>query len=306
MPNLNYEYPIVWALIILFLICSKVCKVREQSIYFPHLKIFSSSTRGGSFFLSFLKYSAIITALIALSSPYSEYEHSITPKRGYDIAMILDTSASMKSRGFDRNNINLNRFDVVKDIVAEFVKKRENDNIGLIVFGEYSFVAAPLTFDKSILSKIIDRLYITMAGERTAIFDSLAQTANLFESAEAKSKLAILLTDGVNTAGTIPTDVAIKLLKKQNIKLYTVGIGGAGEFDEAMLMALAKETGGQFYKAYESSQLEKIYEEIDRLEKSEIRDNGYTFKEYYFQYPLAYAFFAFLFYIILRRKRGNA
>jgi len=306
MPNLDFEYPLVWALVILFIICAKVCKVREQSLYFPHLNIFSSGTRSGSLLLFFLKYSAIIASLLALSSPYTEYEQSITPKRGYDIALILDTSASMKSRGFDRTNVNLNRFDVVKTIVSDFVKKRQNDNIGLIVFGEYSFVAAPLTFDKDILSKIIDRLYITMAGERTAIFDSIAQTANLFENSQAKSKLAILLTDGVNTAGTIPTDVAVKLLKKQDVKLYTVGIGGAGEFDEAMLMALASQTGGEFYKAYESSQLELIYQEIDRLEKSEIRDNGYTFKEYYFQYPLGYAFIALLLYIILRRKRGGA
>ena len=306
MPNINYEYPLAWLLIIVFIVCAKFCKVRLQTIYFPHLNIFSSSSKKGSLFLNFFKYSAIIATLIALSSPYTEYEQSITPKRGYDIALILDTSGSMKSRGFDRSNAGLNRFDVVKTIVSDFVKKRENDNIGLIVFGEYSFVAAPLTFDKDILSKIIDRLYITMAGEKTAIFDAIAQTANLFESAQAKSKLAILLTDGVNTAGSIPTDVAIKLMKKQGIKLYTVGIGGAGEFDEAMLMGLAKETGGEFYKAYESTQLKNIYKEIDRLEKSEIRDNGYTFKEYYFQYPLFYAFFAILIYMILRRRKGKA
>jgi len=305
MPNLSLEYPLVLVAFFLFVLCAAKCKERTQSIYFPHIAIFSSSSKKSTWFISLLKYISIIAALIALASPFSEYEQSITPKRGYDISLILDTSGSMKAQGFDRNNLHLNRFDVVKNIVTEFVKKRENDNIGLIVFGEYSFVAAPLTFDKSILSKIIERLYIAMAGEKTAIFDALAQTANQFENAQAKSKLAILLTDGVNTAGTVPPDVAVKLLKKQNVKLYTVGIGGAGEFDEAMLISLAKETGGKFYKAYESRQLEKIYEEIDRLEKSEIRDTGYTFKEYYFQYPLALSFVTLLLYIILRRRRAN-
>lgn len=299
--QIKFEYPYFLALILIFLFCSKFCPLKMQAIIFPHLSILKVNMKN-SILLSLLKWIVILGSIIALASPIVEDKIITNKKEGYDIALALDTSGSMREVGFDRLNHRLDKFSVVQEIVKEFIDKRVADNISFIVFGDFSYVATPLTFDKDILKDILTRLHIGIAGERTAIYDSIAQSVNTLSKSTSKSKIIILLTDGINTAGKLPKEVAIKLAKKHSIKIYTIGIGR--DFDKRALMMIAEESGAKFYHAQEREALKEIYDEIDKLEKSEIKSNKFIKKEYYFIYPLFASIIALLFYIYFRNKRG--
>jgi len=301
---MHLEFPYLLALLLLFILCAYYCKQRQESLLFPHMRMLGSSAAASSYLLFFLKWLGIVTLIIALASPYSEREIALDPREGHDIVLLLDASQSMRMQGFDENNLQRNRFSVVQDIVDDFIQKRSNDNLGMIVFGSYAFVASPITYDKHILSKLLRQLYIGVAGEKTAIYDAIAQSLTLMQENGAKSKIAILLTDGRNTAGNMPYDAAIALAQREGVKIYTIGIGRPGEFSEGTLARIAKATEGEYFSAYSAQQLEGIYEEINRLEKSELKGEKYLHKTYYYLYFLFVALMSLLLYLVIRSKKG--
>ncbi|MDF1881132.1 VWA domain-containing protein [Sulfurimonas sp. MAG313] len=303
---MQLEFPYLLALVFVFILCAYLCKQRHESLLFPHMGLFGSASMSSSYVLKFLKWVGIISIVVAISSPYSETEIDLEPREGYDIVLLLDASGSMRARGFDENNRALNRFAVVQNIVDSFIEKRPNDNLGMIVFGEYAFVASPITYDKKILSKLLKQLYIGVAGKKTAIFDAIAQSVTLMHENEAKSKIAILLTDGQNTAGQMPYEAALSLAKREGLKIYTIGIGRPGEFDERTLSKIANDTNAKFFPAYSAEQLELIYDEINELETSELVGEKFLNKSYYYNYFLFIAFISLLLYLILKSKKGWA
>jgi len=208
------------------------------------------------------------------------------PKNGLNIALLIDTSESMKMIGFNQTNLRLNRFQVVKNVVNDFIQKRTNDNLGLVVFGEYSFIASPLTFDKKILSEVLNNLHIGIAGKTTAIYDAIGQTVALLKNEENATNIAILITDGINTAGILNRDEVIQLAKNRKIKFYTIGIGRMGEINPFDLQDIAEQKGGKFFLAKNGAELQAIYQEIDRLEKREIKSIEHEIKDYLYFYPL--------------------
>lgn len=243
-------------------------------------------------------------SIVALASPVIENRLERSQNEGYDIALLLDASVSMADQRFDPDNPTRNKFSVVQESAAAFLNKRESDNLALIVFGEYAFVASPLTFDKTVLLDILNRLSIGIAGRSTAINDAMALGIRVLKNSEAKSRIAILLTDGENTAGNIPQKIAIDLAKKDGIRIYTIGIGGKNDFDRFALETIANSTGGVFFHARNSRILNQVYAEIDRLERSEIKGEQFIKKEYFFAYPLILAFLGLLIYTYLRNQRG--
>ncbi len=302
-----FEFPKIVFVLFFYLACDALCKLRLPAIYFPHTAQFGHNTVDTSRLLWFLKWLGITMLVIALMSPVKDAQVQVNPEQGYDIALVLDASQSMRAGGFDPENENRNRFDAVKEIVNDFIAKRGTDNLGIVVFGEYSFVATPLTYDRHILSKVVEQLYIGMAGKFTALYEALGQSVNLLQHAKAKSRIAILLTDGHNTpGGKIPLEVALELAKKEGIRVYTIGIGAPDEYNGPLLAHIAKETGGEAFGAQTAQQLKTVYEQIDTLEKSDIETNSYSFKEYYYGYPLFIAVISLLFYVYLRNKRGVA
>jgi len=303
--GLYFEYPLFGLIIILFIVCSKFCKMKLPSIYFPHTGQFASQTLSASKPLFILKWLGIFMMIIALMSPVKDEPYEIEPKNGYEIALILDASQSMQAQGFDANNRHLTRFDVVKNMVNDFISQRQNDNIGLVVFGQYSFIASPLTYDENILKKIVSQLYIGMAGKYTALYESLAQGVNLLKMNESKSKVAILLTDGYNSPeNKFPFDIAMDLAKKEGVKVYPIGIGQAHEYNQNVLLQIAKETGGVAFGASSASELKAVYEKIDELEKSEIKSETFTFMKYYYIYPLFVSLISLMLYVFMRNRRG--
>ena len=164
-----------------------------------------------------LKFFTIIALTIALASPIQEDEVIVKNDKGYEISLILDASGSMQE---------YNKFGIVKAIVEDFIDKREHDKLALSIFADFAYVAVPLTYDKKSIKRLLSRLEVGIAGkQRTALYEALFLSSNLFKTSKSKEKIAILLTDGMDNTNTIPLDVAIKTAKKYNIKVYTVGIG---------------------------------------------------------------------------------
>lgn len=308
LDGLYFEYPLFFLLIFVFIACEIFCKMKLPSIYFPHAQQFTKQTLTTSKLLKLMRWLAVIMMIIALMSPVKDEPYELEPKDGYEIALILDASQSMQAEGFDPDNPSLNRFDVVKTIVSDFISQRKNDNLGLVVFGEYSFIASPLTYDENILNKIVSQLRIAMAGKYTALYTSLAQGVNLLKMSESKSKIAILLTDGYSTPeiDNIPLDVALDLAKKEGVKVYPIGIGMPHEYNKKVLMEIADGTGGVAFGASSATELEAVYKKIDELEKSEIKNETYTYLHYYYVYPLFLALISLILYVFLRNKRGRA
>ncbi|MBA3027058.1 MAG: VWA domain-containing protein [Sulfurimonas sp.] len=306
--GIYFEFPRVAFVIFFFIACETLCRMRLPSLYFPHTAQFMKQSVSASKVLFLLKWLAIVMMILAFMSPVKDEPYELEPKNGYEIALILDASQSMQAKGFDTNNPNLNRFDIVKSIVVDFIQTRKNDNIGLVVFGEYSFIASPLTYDEHILTRIVSQLQIGMAGKFTALYESLAQGVNLLKMSESKSKVAILLTDGFSTVGVdkVPLEVAIEMAKKEGVKVYPIGIGADHEYNQKVLLQIADGTGGVAFGASSASELKDIYAKIDSLEKSQIKNETFTYMNYYYFYPLFVALLSLMLYVYLRNKRGHA
>jgi len=238
--GIYFEFSRLLFLIFFFIACETLCKMKLPSLYFPHVAQFMQRSVSSSKLLFFLKWTAIVMMILALMSPVKDEPYELEPKKGHEIAIIVDASQSMQARGFDMSNPSATRFDVVKHIVRDFIETRVTDNMGLVVFGSYSFIASPLTYDENILSGIVSQLQIGMAGKYTALYESLAQGVNLLKMNESKSKIVILLTDGFSTQGVdkIPLKEALDLVKKEGIKVYPIGIGD--DYNARVLKRLQK------------------------------------------------------------------
>lgn len=304
-----FEYPAVLLLIGLFIVCSIWCKPKIEAILFPHLDIFVQNQGRKSFWMKLLKWTTIIATLIALASPVIEDKLEIEKKEGYAVALVMDASGSMRY-GFDSRYLGQgveSKFDVSMQMAESFVQKRPNDQIGLVVFGNFAYVAAPLTYDNDVLVEIMSTLESGIAGANyTVINDALFQASKLFKDSKAKTKIAILLTDGESRGDNVPFDVAMRLAQEYGVKVYTIGIGSQGEFNADHLKLIAQRSGGKFFAASDKGTLRKVYETIDQLEKSQIESEKYVKKTYLFEYPLFLAFIALLFYTYLLNKRGIA
>jgi Ca-activated chloride channel homolog len=294
LDGLYFEYPSVALVILFFILCATVCKIKLPSIYFSNVAQFMKVSTASSKLLLFLKWLSISMLILSLMSPVKDEPYELEPKKGYEIALILDV-----------NNRDLTRFDVVKEIVSNFISSRKNDNMGIVVFGAYSFIASPLTYDANILKGVVSNLYIGMAGKFTALFESLAQGVNLLKTSKSKTKIAILLTDGYNTPDSeFPFDAAIDFANKHGVKIYPIGIGKSDEYNQKMLEKIAKQTGGVAFGASNASELSVVYAKINELEKSEIDNETFSFLRYYYIFPLLISFFSLILYMFFRNKRG--
>ena len=304
MNQFSFEYPWVLGLIVVFILCAYLCKVKARSIYFPHLGSLVVGIKAQNYLLLFLKWLGIVLAIVALASPVRTTEYNNSKKNGRDIVLIIDTSGSMKNQGFDRYNRFKNKLDAVKEVASDFVAKRENDRIALVTFADISFVASPLTFEGKFLQKIIEMQELGVAGEYTAINDALVQSYALLEKSHAKSKVVILLTDGIDNRSKISIKDVKSLVSKSKVKLYTIGVGNERDFDGAYLQSLADAGDGLAFSAQNASMLSEIYEKIDSLEVSKIDDKKVVQHTYLFTYPLIFSILLLIFFIYVRTVRS--
>ena len=244
--------------------------------------------------LFILRMLAISALIVAMARPRTVDESTrIKTSKGIDIVMAIDVSASMLAR-----DLKPNRLEALKTVAARFINARPNDRIGLVEYAGESFTKTPLTSDKSIvLSSLKGIVYNTIIEGGTAIGSGLATAVNRLKESRAKSKVIILLTDGVNNTGFIDPKIASELAVEFEIKVYTIGLGSNGmasspigirpdggfqygnvpvEIDEALLKEIAKITGGQYFRATSTTKLSEIYDEINKLEKTDIEEFRYT------------------------------
>ncbi|SKB50033.1 Ca-activated chloride channel family protein [Salegentibacter holothuriorum] len=323
--NYTFENPeFFWLLLLLLPATAWYFWKRKQQT--PELKM--SSVKGFKVkqsLLSKLKPMLFVLRLLALTLLITAMARPRTVDvttqssniRGIDIVMAIDVSASMLARDFEPN-----RLESVKKVGAEFIENRPNDRIGLVLFAGESFTKTPITSDKSIALRAIEEIeYSNVLQNGTAIGSGLATSVNRLKDSDAKSKVIILLTDGVNNSGFIDPKIASELAVEFGIKTYTIGVGSNGnaltpvgtlpngrfqygvqkvEIDEALLQQIAADTGGEYFRATNNEKLEEIYEEIDSLEKSEIEEfRYYNYTEKFRPYVLL-ALGLLLFEVVLR------
>ena len=304
MNGFSFEYPFLLAVILLFIVCAKFCKERSRAIFFPHVKTLMVKSAKNSSWLTILKWLGITAAVIALASPVITKSYSNSKKEGRDIVLIIDSSDSMRQRGFDPSDLWRNKFDIVKEVVGDFIETRENDRIGMVTFADIAFIASPLTFEKKFLTDITKMQEMGVAGKRTAINDAIVQSYNLLSKSKAKSKIAILLTDGVDNMSKIPFEDVKNMIEKHDIKLYTIGVGDARDYNGPYLQALADAGQGLAFGAKDASTLTGIYDEIDKLEATKINDKKIVQHTYLYIYPLFLAILSLLLFMYLRNSRG--
>ena len=304
MSQFSFEYPVAFALLILFMICAKWCKERSRAIFFPHIHNLLAPSVGKSSWLELLKWLGVVLAVTALASPVITKSYTNSKKEGRDIVLVIDSSDSMRQRGFDANDIMKSKFDVVKEVVEDFIEKRKDDRIGMVTFADVAFIASPLTFEKEFLTNITQMQQLGIAGKRTAINDALVQAYNMLEKSKAKSKIVILLTDGQDNMSKIPFNELVKMIEKRDIKLYAIGIGDSRDYNGAYLQTLAKAGKGAAFGARNAQMLEEVYKQIDKLEKSKLNDKKIVEHTYLYIYPLIVAILSLLLFVYFRNSRG--
>lgn len=250
--------------------------------------------------LTILEGICFVFLVLAMSRPQQTSSHQSIHSEGINIVLSLDISGSMLSEDFTPN-----RVEAAKRIAVDFVKKRPTDRIGLVIFAGESFTQCPITIDHNVLIDQINAVKSGLVQDGTAIGMGLGTAVDRLRHIEGKTKIIILMTDGVNNTGKIDPETALELAKAYNVKVYTIGIGTRGkalypvqtptgvqkqmlpvEIDEALLEKIAKETGGAYYRATDNKSLKNIYQTIDQLEKSKIEVDAFTQHEDLF-FPLA-------------------
>jgi len=235
-----------------------------------------------------VKILIFISLCIALASPIVVDRDNPYNREGKDIVLAIDASGSMNSSGFDAEDElsggkRLSRFELTKTIAVEFIKKRLGDNVGVVIYGDFAFIASPITYEKEIVAQMLEFTNQGMAGQNTAIGEAIAMSVRAFETSDAKSKIIVLLSDGEHNSGSISPKDAINIANEKNIKIYTIAIGHEGEADEVLLEMIAKESNGKFFRAATAKELKSVYAEIDKLESSKIKSRDYLLKKYYYE-----------------------
>ena len=238
-----------------------------------------------------LKIIASVLLIIALARPQSSTNWEESTTEGIDIILTMDISGSMLAQ-----DLKPDRLEASKNVAMDFISKRKNDRVGLVIFAGESFTQCPLTTDHNVLINLFKDVKSGMVDDGTAIGMGLATSVNRIKDSKAKSKVIILLTDGVNNSGFIDPNTAAELAIEYGIKIYTIGIGTNGmalspvgvdnngkfsyakiqvEIDEDLLIEIAQITGGKYFRATNNKKLQEIYSEINKLEKSDIEEIKY-------------------------------
>lgn len=305
---MNYELANPSVLFLLLLIPLLVLwlirygRKRRSKVVFSDLTLIKAVRPGGRLWPDFispgLKLLALTLLIVALARPRTSSVNIETETEGIDIILTLDISGSMKAEDFKPKN----RLHVAKQVIRDFIDSRTSDRIGLVAFAKESFTQCPLTLDYNILLNFLDDVTFGMVEDGTAIGMALANSCNRLKDSPAKSKVIVLLTDGVNNAGEIDPVTAAEIARTLDIRVYAIGAGRPGpapypvddpvfgrryvnienEIDEESLRRIADLTGGKYYRAVNEEGLKHVYEEISSLERTKMKTTQYLqFNELY-------------------------
>ena len=266
-----------------------------------------------------LRTLALVMIVIAIARPRSSEQMEKVDTEGIDIVLAMDVSTSMLARDFAPDRIN-----AAKDIAIEFISQRPSDRMGIVVFAGESFTQCPLTTDRATLINLMKEVNTDLLEDGTAIGNGLATAVARMKDSDAKSRVVILLTDGVNNCGEIAPETAAEIAKTYGVRVYTIGVGANGtapypvmtpwgvqmqnvtvEIDEKLLSEVAATTGGRYFRATDNTKLAEIYAEINKMEKARTTIDSFpVYKELFGTYALialAALLLEFLLKLFLRR-----
>lgn len=253
--------------------------------------------------LTVLRVLTLVCLTVALARPQSSNVNETIESEGIDIMLSVDVSGSMLAE-----DLKPNRIEAAKNVALDFIDERPTDRIGLVIFSGESFTQCPITIDHAVLKEQLSSIKSGMLVDGTAIGEGLATAVDRIRRSNGKSRIIILLTDGVNNAGKIGPELALEIAKAYKIRVYTIGVGTRGqalypvpqanggiikqmmpvEIDEALLQKISKETGGKYFRAVNNASLASIYKEIDKLEKTKVEISSYKqYAELFFPFALA-------------------
>jgi Ca-activated chloride channel family protein len=244
--------------------------------------------------------------IVGLARPQRMHSRTEVTANGIDIVLLLDVSGSMQALDFSLQGQRLNRIAIVKTVVSKFIDERPNDRIGLIAFAASPYLVSPLTLDHDWLQQNLERVNVGVGDDGTAIGSAIAAGVNRLRGTNAKSKVVILLTDGVNNSGKISPMAAAEAAHALGVKVYTIGVGVRGkapipvqdeagrthiimatvDVDEKTLQSVAEETGAQFYRATDTDSLQRIYDQINRFETSAQSVERFEHVDELYRWPL--------------------
>lgn len=306
-----FEYPkLLWLLIVplLGIVHYVYLELKERR---PHLRVPNSAQwrSGGRSILEVVRHlpfvlrtAALSLLVVAIARPRSSTQMERVDSEGIDIVLAMDVSASMLARDFKPD-----RISAAKDIAIEFISQRPTDRIGIVVFAGESYTQCPLTTDRSTLINLMQDVQTGLIEDGTAIGNGLATAVARMKDSDAKSRVVILLTDGVNNSGEISPETAADIAQTYGIRVYTIGVGANGtapypmitpwgvqmqnvevEIDEDLLRSIAKTTGGKYFRATDNTKLAEIYAEIGKMEKTRTTIDSFpVYKELYLGWALA-------------------
>ena len=259
------------------------------------------------YFRNFINLFVLIFLIFSLANLQKIESITNTTAKGINILITLDSSGSMAALDFRRKGKEMTRLDALKSVVNDFINKRLNDKIGLVVFGKEAFTQCPLTIDHETLHFLVNRIELGMAGDSTAIGSAMLLSIKRLKDVKSKSKIIILVTDGRNNSGKVNPITAAKLAKEYGIKIYTIGIGSKGkpvpiiqrtpfglrkilvnvDLDDYTLKQIAEITGAKYYNAANFKALKKIINDINKIEKTKFKVKKYVQRTYLYYYFLA-------------------
>ena len=286
-----FEYPrLLWLLVIPALLVLHYIYL-EKAGRRPHMRVSTAvpwKKHGRSFMTFFrhvpfaLRAFALVMVVIAIARPRSSEELSKVDTEGIDIVLAMDVSTSMLAR-----DLTPDRISASKDIAIEFISQRPSDRMGIVVFAGESFTQCPLTTDRATLINLMKEVQTDLIEDGTAIGNGLATAVARLKDSDAKSRVVILLTDGVNNSGEVSPQTAAEIAKTYGVRVYTIGVGKEGmapypvmtpwgvqvqnlkvEIDEKLLKEVAESTGGRYFRATDNTKLAEIYSEINKMEKA--------------------------------------
>lgn len=305
-----FEYPaLLWLLAVPVLLVAHYIylELKERR---PHMRVSTDAPwrSGGNSVLGVLRHLpfvlrtiALTMMVIALARPRSSTDVEKIDTEGIDIVMAMDVSTSMLARDF-----NPDRISAAKDIAVEFIAQRPSDRMGIVVFAGESYTQCPLTTDRATLINLMKEVQTDLIEDGTAIGNGLATAVARMMDSDAKSRVVILLTDGVNNSGEVAPQTAAEIAKTYGVRVYTIGVGANGmapypvmtpwgpdvqqmqvEIDEELLKTIAESTGGRYFRATDNTKLSEIYSEINRMEKAKTTIDSFpVYKELFGKYAL--------------------
>ncbi len=294
----------------------RIKEIQQAALRVPFLEDFSeqSSTRQAKTQRSvFLLCISIIWLLLVLAAARPQWigETVDLPLSGRDLMLAVDLSTSMREQDFFYSNRRISRMDATKIVAGDFIERRKGDRIGLILFGERAYTQTPLTFDLKTVKTLLYEAVTGLAGRSTAIGDAIGLAVKRLQANPDNQRVLILITDGVNTAGELDPVTASELAQKTGLKIYTIGVGnedfyGRSPMDEKSLKHIAAKTGGQYFRARNTAQLEEIYALLDQLEPLEQDTQSFRPTRALFYWPLGLALLLTLALTVIRLGKSES